>query len=122
MLNPKKHDFSKIVLSGGGETLDQFEPRSLLIKAMPPALNGSLMQRVGWQRFMLSGDALRPGCDLLFVPGGSFGGNFKPVVSKSQNLLPFELKELCRYGWCLVTVKMKLLDWRRHVLSLPLRV
>ena len=74
---PEKHGFSKIVLFGACKTLDQIEPRYRLDKVIPPALNGSLMQRVGWQRFMLSGDALRPGCDLLFIPGGSFGGNFK---------------------------------------------
>ena len=106
---PDKHAFSKIVLFGGSKTLDQIEPRPWLIKVIPPALNGSLMQRVGWQRFMLSGEARRHGCDLLFVPGGSFAGDFTPVVSMSQNLLPFQWKELCRYGWSLVTVKMMLL-------------
>jgi glycosyltransferase involved in cell wall biosynthesis len=50
----------------------------------------------------------------LFVPGGSFSGDFKPIVTMSQNLLPFEWKEMSRYGWSLLTLKMILL---RHTQS-----
>ena len=28
-------------------------------------------------------------CDVLFVPGGAYAGAFHPVVTMSQNLLPF---------------------------------
>jgi len=33
-------------------------------------------------------------CDIVFVPGGIFLGNFKPIYSMSQNMLPFDLSEL----------------------------
>jgi glycosyltransferase involved in cell wall biosynthesis len=49
------------------------------------------------------------GCDVLFVPGGSYAGNFQPVVTMSQNLLPFEMPELRRYGWRFFTIKLLLL-------------
>ena len=107
--NPEKNGFSKVVLFGGCVTLDKIQPRSWLVKVTPPALNCGLMQRIGWQRFMLSEEARRHGCDLLFVPGGSFSGDFTPVVSMSQNLLPFQWKELCRYGWSWITVRLILL-------------
>ena len=55
-----------------------------------------------------SGEARRHGCNLLFVPVGSFAGNFTPVVSMSQNWFPFQWKELCRYGWYWVKVKIML--------------
>ena len=109
--DPEKHGFSKIVLFGGDRTLEKIEPRSWLIKVNPLALNGHLIQRVGWQRFRLSNAARSHGCDLLFVPGGSFAGNFRPVVSMSQNLLPFEWKEFRRYGWSWPTLRMLLLRW-----------
>ena len=38
------------------------------------------------------------GCDLLFAPGGSAPHPFAPTVTMSQNMLPFELRELLRYG------------------------
>jgi glycosyltransferase involved in cell wall biosynthesis len=36
--------------------------------------------------------------DILFIPGGTDFSGFHPKVSMSQNLLPFELHELKRYG------------------------
>jgi glycosyltransferase involved in cell wall biosynthesis len=46
---------------------------------------------------------------VLFVPGGSYAGSFQPVVTMSRNLLPFEMRELRRYGWSIFTLKMLLL-------------
>ena len=36
-------------------------------------------------------------CDIVFVPGGVFFSNFKPFVSMSQNMLPFDKLELNRF-------------------------
>jgi glycosyltransferase involved in cell wall biosynthesis len=104
-----RHRFSRIILFASKNTLDQIESRSWLIKVSPSALNGNLIQRIIWQRFMLSSSLKKYQCDLLFVPGGSYAGNFQPVVSMNQNLLPFELKETYRYGWSLVTLRLLLL-------------
>lgn len=48
-------------------------------------------------------------CDVLFVPGGTYAGNFRPMVTFSQNLLPFEWRELMRWGWSRMTLKWVLL-------------
>jgi glycosyltransferase involved in cell wall biosynthesis len=45
----------------------------------------------------------------LFIPGGSYLGSFSPVVTMSQNLLPFEFTELKRSGISLFTLKMLIL-------------
>ena len=37
-------------------------------------------------------------CDILFVPGGFYTGKFRPVVTMCQNMLPFELDEMRRFG------------------------
>jgi len=50
-----------------------------------------------WSTFLLHRAALKAGCSVLFVPGGLYLGNFRPVVTMSRNLLPFEFKELYRY-------------------------
>ena len=37
-------------------------------------------------------------CKVVFVPGGIFLSMFRPYVTMSQNMLPFEYKELSKFG------------------------
>lgn len=107
--HPESYGIRRIVLWGGGSTLNAVENRLWLEKRNPAALDGGLIQRTLWQRFRLSPAAREAGCNVLFVPGGSYAGNFHPVVTMSRNMLPFEIGELKRYGWSLFTVKLLLL-------------
>lgn len=102
--NPTQYGFEKVYVWSGKYTLDRIENRSWLIKREEPFLNKSLPFRVYWQRFILSKKAKELSCDLLFIPGSSYSGSFKPYVTLSQNLLPFEVKEMKRYGisWQLI--------------------
>ena len=106
---PEKHDISRVVVWGGNQTLAKLPDRAWLEKVNPAPLNRGLLSRTWWQRFSLPRAANAAQCDVLFVPGGSHGGNFKPIVTMSQNLLPFEWQELRRYGWSLITLKLILL-------------
>jgi glycosyltransferase involved in cell wall biosynthesis len=103
------HGIERIVVWGGRVTLNRLQDKPWLIKHNPPELNQGLLRRTIWQRFFLSSAARMEGCDVLFVPGGSYAGNFQPVVTISQNLLPFEIVELKRYGLCFFTLKLLLL-------------
>ena len=107
--SPEKNGFSQIVVFGSKNILAKVESRTWLIKVSPKALDGNLIQRVVWQCFFLSNALRKYQCNLLFVPGGSYAGNFRPVVSMIQNLIPFEWKEIRRYGWSLTTLKLILL-------------
>lgn len=107
--DPLTHGFSKVVVWGGQATLDQLDDRDWLVKSGHSLLNGPLPARAFWQRFLLSRLARMSGCQVLFVPGGSFAGNFRPVVAMSQNLLPFEWPELRRYGTSWMGLKLRLL-------------
>lgn len=107
--DPKAHGFERIVVWGGRKSLDLVEERPWLEKRMPPALNKGILQRTFWQISQLSRAARDEGCNVLFVPGGSFAGNFQPVVVMSQNLLPFDMPELRRYGWSYLKFKLLLL-------------
>ena len=106
---PKLHGIKRFVVWGGIPTLQLLDERPWLTKITPPALDKGLFQRTLWQRYSLSQAARDAGCDVLFVPGGSYAGNFHPVVTMSRNLLPFEMGELLRYGWSLLTLKLLLL-------------
>ncbi len=108
---PKNYGISKVVVWGGARTLAALNDFPWLVKIQPKQLDKGLFFRTFWQRFRLSKEAQKVGCDLLFVPGGSYAGEFKPFVTLSQNLLPFELKELLRYGFSLKAIKLLLLRW-----------
>jgi glycosyltransferase involved in cell wall biosynthesis len=106
---PKTFGIERVVVWGGGATLLAIDNHDWLDKRNPPVLNEGLLKRALWQRCLLSRVARDACCDVLFVPGGSFAGDFHPVVTMSRNLLPFEIHELLRYGWSMVTLKMLLL-------------
>ena len=106
---PAEHGIDHIVIWGGKPTLKALEAQPWLSKRNPSALDKGLLQRTLWQRYRLSQAARDEGCDVLFVPGGSYAGNFHPVVTMSQNLLPFEMHELQRYDWTSFTLKLLLL-------------
>lgn len=108
---PDKHGIARVVVWGGEQTLAKLPERSWLEKVNPIALNRGLLRRTWWQRFSLSRAAYASGCSVLFVPGGSYAGNFRPMVTMSRNLLPFEWRELRRYGGSLVTLKLLLLRY-----------
>ena len=101
----------KVILWGSKQTLDQVQNKAWLVKITPSYLNHGLLHRLYWQKFKLSYSAELNNCDLLFVPGGSYYGSFRPVVTMSQNMLPFERKELKRFGLSLTTIRLLLLRW-----------
>lgn len=98
-VDPIEHGFSRVIIWSCKKTLDRLEDRPWLVKIQPDCLNKSLPRRIVWQRFILSQHAQKYGCDVLFVPGGSYAGSFRPYVTMSRNLLPFEWCELRRYGF-----------------------
>lgn len=98
--------FNRVIIWAGKNTLNAIEDRSWLTKYSPIALNQGLLKRIIWQRFYLSKAVRNENCTILLVPGGSYAGSFHPVVTMSQNLLPFEVAELRRYGWTLFSFKL----------------
>lgn len=106
---PDRQKIERVVVWGCLATLNALDDRPWLEKRNPEAMEKGLIQRTLWQRYQLSAAARAENCDVLFVPGGSYAGDFQPVVTMSRNLLPFEMKELGRYGWTIFTLKMLLL-------------
>jgi glycosyltransferase involved in cell wall biosynthesis len=106
---PAVHGVERVVVWGGKETLAALDERPWLHKIHIRALDGGLIRRSLWQRYSLSASARAAGCDVLFVPGGSYAGAFHPVVTMSRNMLPFEWQELRRYGWSVTTLRLLLL-------------
>jgi glycosyltransferase involved in cell wall biosynthesis len=106
---PEEHAISQVLVWSNSNTLAAIEDRPWLVKLNPPELNGGMVKRIFWQKWNLSQAAHEAGCDLLFVPGGTYVGSFKPVVTMSRNMLPFEMQELSRYGFSVKTLRLLLL-------------
>jgi glycosyltransferase involved in cell wall biosynthesis len=106
--DPASQGISRVVVWGGQRTLNLLPKKEWLTLRPDPMLNQSLPIRLFWQKFKLS-DAARRNCDILFVPGGSYAGSFRPYIMMSQNVLPFENSEYRRYGISWMALKMNLL-------------
>jgi len=97
VVNPSLYGFDRVVVWGNAVTLSKIEDRDWLHKTHVPLLDRSLLYRIFWHRFMSKKLVQKAKCDLLFVPGGSDANGFSPIVTMSQNLLPFEWREIKRY-------------------------
>jgi len=107
---PQNQGFSKVIVWGGSKTLETIEDRPWLKKIKPPELDKSLLNRELWQRYELSKVSETKECDVLFVPGGSFNGVFRPYVTMFQNMQVFETTELNREGFSLEWVRLRILQ------------
>jgi len=99
----------KIVIWSCKETLDKIETKLWLKKCHVPVMEQKFLHRALWQKNKLHIKLNEEKCDILFVPGGSFTTKYRPVVTMSQNLIPFELTEILRYGVSLSTIRFILL-------------
>ena len=105
----EKHDIEKIVIWSSKFTLNEIDEIPWLKKCSAPVMEQNYLKRALWQYKKLNRKLIEEQCDILFVPGGSFTTKFRPVVTMSQNLIPFQLTELYRYGLSLLTIRLILL-------------
>ena len=110
-LKPKELGIQKVVIWAGASTVSLLPAKSWLTIINPKMLNKGLFKRTIWQVMCLSQAVRESACDVLFVPGGSYSGSFSPVVTMSQNLLPFENLELRRFGISWTALKYLLLRY-----------
>jgi glycosyltransferase involved in cell wall biosynthesis len=106
---PARHGIDRIVIWACAATLARIEDRPWLEKRSDPAIEANLLKRIFWQRRELDKILKAMGVDLLLVPGGSIITDFRPVVTMSRNMLPFEWSELRRFGFSTMALKLILL-------------
>lgn len=109
--NPRAHGFSHVVVWGSKSTLSVLNSSDWLIARNPQLLEGSYAKRLLWQAFCLPRLASNEKCDIVFAPGGTHFHGFRPVVTMSRNMLPFELEELRRYGLSLISLRLLFLRY-----------
>ena len=105
-LNPDEYGIKRITIWGGRSTLASLENRPWLDKVFHPLLDKSLFLRTYWHLFHLDRVLRKAKINLLFVPGGIYFGGFRPFITMSQNLLPFDNAERIRFGLSLLGIKL----------------
>ncbi|WP_187477626.1 glycosyltransferase family 4 protein [Amniculibacterium sp. G2-70] len=99
----------KIVLLSNQHTLDKISSRAGIVKLSDKWLNRGMLFSFLFQIFKMNGVLKSNRVDLLFVPGGTYFGGFKPIVSMSQNMLPFERDESNRFQSWRTKLRFKIL-------------
>lgn len=107
--DPASHGITGVIVWACKATLSRIEDRPWLDKRTDPVLEKSYIRRAIWQRTRLGRLAADAGADLMFVPGGSIVSTLRPAVTMCRNMLPFETREIRRFGCSLMTLKLLLL-------------
>lgn len=105
---PTKHGFSKILIWGHKDVLDQIPSSDIIIKHSHPFLNKGLFSRIFWQLFYRESQ-FKKNIDVLFSPFGTYIGNFRPYVTMSRNMLVFDKAEQKKFGFSWYRLKFILL-------------
>ena len=104
--DPKKHNFQKIIVWSTQKTLDEIDDKAWIVKKSAFMRFENLIYRFFWQYFIFSKKAIKESCDIIFIPGGIYLGNFHPIITMCQNLLPFQKEECARYKITLQRLKL----------------
>ena len=112
--NPSLSGIRKVTIWSNETTANALPNYPWLIKKNPSWIEGNLVVRFFVQQFFLVKNIKKEGCDVLFSPGGTIPMNCSlPVITISQNMLPFEKDEARYFGkFSLMRMKMWLL---KHV-------
>jgi len=109
--NPVDSGITHVTVWACATTSAQLPTHAWLTKLSPAWTEKGLFTRMLGQQLMLSREMAGCGCDVLFSPGGTvpFRAGL-PIVTMSQNMLPFEPDEAIRFGrWSWMRLKMWLL-------------
>lgn len=91
------------------EMLSKIKPKEGVALKTHQDLEGGQAKRFYWQRKKLN-DIARERYDILYVPGGSYPGNFKPFVTMNRNLQPFDDETRRRYKLSFQKLRLFLLE------------
>ncbi|MDC1414807.1 glycosyltransferase [Gammaproteobacteria bacterium] len=105
-LIPSDHGIKEIHVWSHKNLLDEIPDMPWLIKHNPKFLEKNIFFQLFWQRFLFKKDLERNNCVLVFNTTASSIGKFKPNVTLSQDMLPFEPGEMERYHFGLGRLRL----------------
>ncbi|MEO8033254.1 MAG: glycosyltransferase family 1 protein [Acidobacteriota bacterium] len=107
---PREAGIERVTVWGGRQILEVLPNRPWLERLHEPSLDRRGLSRTRWQQRTLASLA-RKSVDVLFSPGGTYLGKFRPFVTMFRNMLPFDASERRRYGLSRMRLKLEIL-WR----------
>lgn len=108
-VDPLRDGLERVIVWGGRRALSGLPDAPWLLRCQIDMLERGTLLRAFWQLFSLPRLAKLAGCHVLFVPGGTVLGGFRPVVTMCRNMLPFDRQEIGRYGVSIKSLRLNLL-------------
>jgi glycosyltransferase involved in cell wall biosynthesis len=105
-LIPSDHGITEIHVWSHKNLLEEIPDMPWLTKHNPKFLEKNIFLQLFWQRFLLKTALERNHCMLVFNTTASSIGKFKPNVTLSQDMLPFEPGEMERYKFGLGRLRL----------------
>lgn len=115
LYDSRMYNGSCIILWATKATLEQIPDSLSVVKKTNFLINFNILTRLFWHKFILKKDLIKNNCGVLFVPGGTYITDFKPTVTMSQNMLPFEVIERARYGFSFMYFKLLFLYYLQRI-------
>lgn len=103
-------NIDKIIVWSSNATLEKIPSSKKIEKVSHSFLNKSTLFTFIYQFLYLRKSAKKRNCNVVFAPGGTFISSFRPFVTMSQNMLPFEWEEAQYYGWKM-RLRLKILHY-----------
>lgn len=91
-----RHGIERITIWAPQKTLDRLGDLPGLVRKSHPLIDKGRWHGV-WFRKCYLDKLIEPDTDLLWAPGGTYLGNFRPYVTMLRNFLPFEKAERDRF-------------------------
>ncbi len=105
-LDAESHGIDKIHVWSHKNLLDEIPDKPWLVKHNPKFLEKNIFMQLIWQRFLFKKELKQNKCMLVFNTTASSIGTFKPNVTLSQDMLPFEPGEMERYKFGLGRLRL----------------
>lgn len=108
-VEPGKLGIDRVIVWSRVSVLSKLPSEPWLVKRSYPILERGSIFRALWQRIVLPRLVRKEGVGVLFAPGGRVYKHEYPIVTMSQNLLPFDSSECARYGFSFTRLRLLLL-------------
>lgn len=96
------------ILWGKSRVLKKVADKPFIIKRTNRFINSNTLIRSIWVKIYLKSFLKKDECEVLFNPGGNDLSGFKPLITMSRNMLPFELMLLIKELDLLLLLKMSI--------------
>lgn len=107
--------FDKVIVWASTSTLAKLPENEWLVKKSNKMIDKSFLTALIWQILFFKSEALKLCCSLVFAPGSTFLSGFRPFVTLSQNMLPFEKNESARFKSRITRLRFSVLNLTQSI-------